>query len=180
MQLGLAIRLAQSIGLHVEGDASVKLAPNGTSLQSARRRVWYCLYILDQLVALQLSRPPAIRREDFNVSLPTSSDGLALSDDAFTMTVGPEKDPGIGDYFVAMIQFSHIIGLVLRSLYSPVGTRMDEETLSTIESLNNTLLQWKLNLPRSLRFDLGHLFEKSETFQRQVCVGLPVHLCVSS
>jgi hypothetical protein len=46
--------------------------------------------------------------------------------------------------------------------------------LSTIETLDHTLLQWKFSLPRSLRFDLGHPFEKSETFRRQVCLGVIV------
>ncbi|KAK5074418.1 hypothetical protein LTR70_010231 [Exophiala xenobiotica] len=153
-----------SIGLHVEGDATGRMSPNEPSVQTVRRRVWYCLYILDQLVALQLSRPPAIRQGDFNVSLPARSDDVPSSDQTGTTT---EKDPWIGDYFVSMIQFSHIIGQVLRNLYSPMGALLNEATLSTIERFDQTLLEWKLNLPRSLRFDLGHTFEKSVTFRRQ-------------
>lgn len=142
----------------------VKMGPNGP----IRRRVWYSLYILDQLVALQLSRPPAIRQGDFNVSLPARSDEVPILDQPGTITAVSEKDPWIGDYFVSMIHFSHVINQVLRSLYSPLGTRLNDETLSTIESLDRTLLEWKLSLPRSLRFDLGHTFEKSETSRRQV------------
>lgn len=145
------------------------MSPNEPSVQTVRRRVWYCLYILDQLVALQLSRPPAIRQGDFNVSLPARSDDVPSSDQTGTTT---EKDPWIGDYFVSMIQFSHIIGQVLRNLYSPMGALLNEATLSTIERFDQTLLEWKLNLPRSLRFDLGHTFEKSVTFRRQVGLDL--------
>jgi hypothetical protein len=36
---------------------------------------------------------------------------------------------------------------------------------STIDS---SLIRWRANLPRHFRFDLGHIFEKSVAFQRQV------------
>lgn len=183
-QLGLAIRLSQSIGLHVELDATARFPTNTPSIQDMRRRVWYSLYVLDQLVALQLSRPPAIRQGDFNTLLPARLEEDARLDEiksTQTNTLGTplNQEPWSGDYFLSMINFSHIIGQVLTSLYSPGAALLDETTLSTIESFDQTLTQWKLSLPRSLRFDLGHAFENSIMFRRQVSVEVLVSTTLS-
>lgn len=163
--LGLAVRVAQSMGLHVEdelfSDRDRDLAP-----QEKRRRVWYSIYVLDRLVSLQLGRPPAICDGNFNVRLPSRQSDTDLVD--LTSQSDGHFEYWAGDYFIALIEFSKIIGKVFNRLYGPSKLDDAASTLSTIDRLNFELLQWRSNLPRNLRFDLSHTFEKSTVYKRQV------------
>jgi Fungal specific transcription factor domain len=165
--LGLAVRLAQSIGLHVEDAARTPEGNSNTFGYELRRQTWYSIYVLDRLLALQLGRPPAIYEGDFSVGLPSRLDETAMSDAVHTSSQAGNEGSLAGNYFIAMIQFSQIIGRVLRGLYSPSRVGSAERTLSTIENLDRELVQWKSSLPRVLRFDLAHTFESSTTFKRQ-------------
>ena len=140
-----------------------------------RRRTWYSIYVLDRLLALQLGRPPAIHEGDFNVRLPSRQDDEYLFRDNAETSKSAANEHLIGDYFIHVIRFSHIVGYVMRKLYNTPRLDPGAEVLSTIESLDQQLLQWKLNLPRRLRFDICHTFEKSETFRRQVSKPCPSH-----
>ncbi|KAH9204049.1 fungal-specific transcription factor domain-containing protein, partial [Leptodontidium sp. 2 PMI_412] len=164
--LGQTVRMAQSIGLHTEQRDSKWPKGLGKPLVERRRRVWYCIYVLDRLVSLQLGRPPAIHEDYCNVSLPSrlgDSDIDWDGDDIPANFTGPSA----GDYHIALISFSDIISQVLRDLYSPSATQNLAEELPKTKELDRQLLQWKSSLPRPLRFDLGHTFEKSFIFKRQ-------------
>ena|ERR1700722_11386933 len=172
--LGLAVRLAQSIGLHVKDAARTPEDNSNMFSYELRRRTWYSIYVLDRLLALQLGRPPAIYEGDFNVGLPSRLDDTAMSDAVHTSSQAGNEGPLAGDYFIAVIQFSQIIGRVLRGLYSPSRVGSAEDTLSAIENLDRELVQWKNSLPRVLRFDLAHTFESSTTFKRQASKQSPM------
>ncbi|KAH6971189.1 fungal-specific transcription factor domain-containing protein [Ilyonectria sp. MPI-CAGE-AT-0026] len=164
--LGQAVRTAQSIGLHVEHKDSEKYTASGSVGVERRRRVWYSIYVLDRLLSLQLGRPPAIHDGDCYVPLPSRlSDGDIDWDDG-EIPVAPEG-PSSGDYFLAVISFSHIVGYVLRDLYSPKTGHGTSADMFNTKDLDRQLIQWKLQLPRPLRFDLGHAFDKSLAFRRQ-------------
>lgn len=151
-----------------------------TSISETRRRLWYSLYVLDRLVSLQLGRPPAIHDEDFMVGYPSKLLDLPLSSSAGGSTLSrsevrsnsdssdTDMEPCIGEYFLAMIQFSGVIGRVFSLLYGPNRTNDAVVALATIEGLDQELLRWRACLPRILRFDLPHTFENSLTFKRQV------------
>lgn len=165
MSLGLAIRLGQSIGLHVNVEEP-SVAEAGTqqdSYSESRARVWYCLYVLDRLLALQLGRPPAISDQDCHVPIPHPVAELEMEGQA---NESGNETRRISDYFASVIKFSSIVGRVLRETYHP--RRQIEASLSSTESCDKQLLEWKNRLPRHLRFDIGHVFEKSVTFKRQV------------
>ncbi|KAL4781663.1 fungal-specific transcription factor domain-containing protein [Aspergillus varians] len=166
--LGFAIRMGQSLGLHVEN------SPNCTSSQESWmrdrahwRRTWYSMYVLDRLLALQLGRPMAIHEADFQVDLPSLTDDAPFS----PITDDDNSNRASGhmmDYFLAVIRFSHILGLVIQELYRPSQVDLSpDQMLHSTAGLDQHLAQWKLNLPRHLRFDLGHTFEKSVSFKRQ-------------
>jgi hypothetical protein len=154
--LGLAIRMGQSIGLHVED------SPTENTIdpiqQEMRRRAWYSLYVLDRLLALQLGRPVAIHETEYHVSLPSEMADID-SDSA---------NPGNGsvlNYFIQVIHFSQIVGSAI-TLY--LQTHSEESLTSHTARLDKSLLDWMTNLPRQLRFDLGHTFEKGGVFKKQV------------
>ena len=198
--LGLAIRIGQGIGLHVDSThkASHKRTTHQPKLveQELRRRAWYSMYVLDRLLALQLGRPMAIQEEDFAVLLPSREEINSYDDhiDALSpqsndlehnviadqsqipeqaLSSLPIHQPSAMDYLLHVIQFSHILGQVSRQLYHPTQIEFSPEAmLPTTRSLNATLLDWKEALPEHLRFDLGHTFEKSKVFKRQVRVSI--------
>ncbi|KAF5611543.1 acu-15-like transcriptional activator [Fusarium sp. NRRL 25303] len=161
--LGQAVRIAQSIGLHVES-----LNPksrNATELER-RRRIWYSIYVLDRLLSLQLGRPPAIHDQDCSVAPPSRRADNEIDWTSDTMEP-PEESPSAGDYFIAVIDFSQIVGCVLRDIYGPVHSRPTPEMILNTQKLDRRLVEWKLGLPRKLRFDLGHSFDQNNTFRRQ-------------
>ncbi|KAG4277351.1 hypothetical protein FPRO04_07648 [Fusarium proliferatum] len=161
--LGQAVRIAQSIGLHVESPSPK--SRSGIELER-RRRTWYSIYVLDRLLSLQLGRPPAIHDQDCSVALPSrrADNEIDWTSDAMDP---PEESPSVGDYFIAVIDFSQIVGCVLRDIYGPVHSRPTPEMILSTQNLDRRLVEWKLGLPRKLRFDLGHSFDQSNTFRRQ-------------
>ncbi|CAK7222189.1 hypothetical protein SCUCBS95973_004756 [Sporothrix curviconia] len=192
--LGLAVRIAQSIGLHVDADgARPRPRPKPRHVQTLafrnaelRRRVWYSIYVLDRLLALQLGRPPAIHDEDCHLRLPSRLGDADIhwlggtdsdNDNNASPPVQPPLDPAtptVGDYFLCMISLSRIIGHVLRDLYSPrahIEPEGDDSSSSTdiltnwllpsTKRLDRQLLEWRRALPRKLRFDFGHAFDNT-------------------
>jgi len=129
------------------------------------RRTWYSLYVLDRLLALQLGRPVAIHEDEYYVDLPSKSEESPYGE---PNKPSPDKTSSSIDYFVSVIKFSKILGQVISDLYRPsqVAIEPDQMLLSTT-TLDEKLIKWKLGLPRHLRFDLGHTFEKSMIFKRQ-------------
>ncbi|KIV81257.1 hypothetical protein PV11_03456 [Exophiala sideris] len=112
-----------------------------------------------------LGRPPAITDDGFNVKLPSQQSDVDLVN-----PIGQHDIHGtdwVGDYFIAMIKFSEIIGRVFESLYGPRRAEDAASILSHINRLDVELLQWRSNLRRNLRFDLSHTFERSIIYKRQ-------------
>ncbi|KAL3466418.1 fungal-specific transcription factor domain-containing protein [Aspergillus heterothallicus] len=169
--LGFAIRMGQSIGLHVDTSPNCPSSKESWLQDRAHwRRTWYSMYVLDRLLALQLGRPMAIREADFQVELPSTTDDSPFCPGPSDIT-GQESDRVCGhmmDYFIAVIRFSHILGLVVQEIYQPSQIDISpDKTIHTTATLDHRLTEWKLHLPRHLRFDLGHTFEKSVSFKRQ-------------
>lgn len=187
--------MSQGIGLHVSTFQGTHATSSEKVENELRRRTWYSIYVLDRLLALQLGRPVGIHTGDFDVEVPsrdemetinTSSDHPSQSrsnqegetdgreevqqvGSIFQSAAGQEERASFMEYFLNVIQFSHILGRVIKELYHPTQVESSPESmLSSTSSLDQSLREWKLNLPRHLRFDLGHTFEKSTIFKRQV------------
>jgi hypothetical protein len=146
--------------------------------QETMRRTWYSLYVLDRLLALQLGRPVAIHEEDYCVDLPSETVETALVFDGEARSSRLGNGPSSIDYFVSVVQFSRILGQAIRDLYRPSQVTVDpDRMLLSTTALDEKLMGWKLSLPRHLRFDLGHTFEKSVIFRRQVRVQILAITC---
>lgn len=167
MTLGQTVRMAQSIGLHVEQEEGEALARQRL-LVERRRRVWSCIYVLDRLVSLQLGRPPAIHEDHCNIPLPSRLGDSDIDWDGNDLPAN-FTGPSTGDYHIALISFSDIISQVLRDLCGAKATQDLAGELLKTKELDRKIIQWKYSLPRTLRFDLGHAFEKGFIFKRQVC-----------
>ena len=162
--------IGQSIGIHVQDkEPATDLAhPEHQKRSELERRLWYSLYVLDRLLALQLGRPPAIHDEDCHVPLPSRVDDEVDTASQSNNSGSSEDAPKVIDYFLSIISFSTIIGNVLREVYNPLQNSATDIDLDAINQIDEQLRRWKCELPRVLRFDLGHTFEKSALFKRQV------------
>jgi len=155
--------VAQSIGFHVEDSVEQPLTGFNIMEQETIRRTWYSLYVLDRLLALQLGRPIAIHEDEYYVNLPSELEGNS------GLFNGEPNQLSSIDYFISVINFSKILGQVISGLYRPSQVAIEpEKMLLSTTTLDEKLMNWKLSLPRHLRFDLGHTFEKSTIFKRQV------------
>lgn len=132
-----------------------------------RRRTWHCTYVLDRLLSLQLGRPCAIRNRDCSVKLPSRLDDMEFDVEADNIPLRGDEAQA-GDYFISVISFSHVVGQVMHELYCPSISMSSDLMLGSIERLDAEILYWRSQLPRKLRFDLGHAFEKSIMYKRQV------------
>ena len=150
--LGVTIRIAHGIGLHVADQEE------GLPQQEVeqRRKVWYCLYILDRLVALQLGGAVMIRDSDFTVELPSETPDMG--------NFSPEIS-----YLRHTAGLSQIIGEVIDRIYRPGQAAIHlDQLLGTISALDSMLLSWRNQLPSHLRFFNAHPFESNVMFKRQV------------
>lgn len=137
------------------------------------------MYVLDRLLALQLGRPIAIHEADFDVKLPYRTEvTFDIDNHRAIFKEGDTEKVSLMDYFLHVIQFSRVLGQVINQLYQPTQADPSPDgMLLSMVSLDRDLLHWKADLPRHLRFDLGHTFEKSVTFKRQV--GNRIHFIIS-
>lgn len=138
------------------------------------------MYVLDRLLALQLGRPTAIHEADFQVELPSANDQSPFfsPSDQPSVPGSALKHDFMIEYFLEVIRFSHVVGLVLRGLYRPSQVDLSpDQMLHSASSLDQRLSEWKMSLPRHLRFDLGHTLEKSISFKRQVLI-LPLFVTI--
>jgi hypothetical protein len=71
--VGMAIRMAQDLGIHKSAD---QWTHGGTSLFTLvelqeRRRIWYACVIMDKYVSTYMGRPISIFDRDFDTELPS-------------------------------------------------------------------------------------------------------------
>ncbi|RBQ65666.1 hypothetical protein FVER14953_03587 [Fusarium verticillioides] len=69
---GIAMRLAQSLGMHRSASRHTTLTPVE---RESRRRTWWVLYFFDRFSASKLGQPITVRDDDIDVEMP-SMDGL--------------------------------------------------------------------------------------------------------
>ena len=167
LTLGLAIRIAQTIGLHIERGHMQNHSSMSEVAMELQRRTWHSLYALDRLLSIQLGRPSAIRNQDCTVRLPSRLDDAEFDTANDTIPQPQDDEPKPGDYFIAVIKLSAILRHVERDVYPPTTIDYADGMLQRTDRLDAELLRWKSQLPRWLRFDRGHTFERSAVLKRQ-------------
>ncbi|KAK0614385.1 fungal-specific transcription factor domain-containing protein [Immersiella caudata] len=152
LYIGMALRMAISLGLHQEVSASDD--PTGVGLDEEsrehRRRVWWSIYSLDRILSVKSGNPVTIHDEDIGVQLPS-------------------RLPGETEYCPAVVlrhytELSRILGEVTKCIYRrsrrprPVG-----ELMKSVQSINSDLSKWDRQLPGQLRFDPDKLSTTRES-----------------
>lgn len=166
---GMAIRMAQDLGLH--RDCSKWLIPDYEI--ELRKRIWYCAYLMDRWVAAQLGQPISINDSEFEVGLPTPyelnySPNISISSLDFAPVLILEADEAskqklpVYSSFIHLVTLSQIMGQVLVGLHSSRAKQQSRNSsLDLVNILDRNLTNWKKSLPRELQVDLGnpnHIF----------------------
>lgn len=110
--VGQAVRIAQDLGLH----RSPKLLALSNVEKETRRKVWWCVYGLDRILALQLGRPLGIEDVDVDLDLPLPYDDVDLPsyyNDTLVLPEGPTLMSG----FIALTSLYRITGEFIRVSY---------------------------------------------------------------
>ena len=155
--VGLAIRMAQGLGLHLE-------ASNFSSdiiEQEIRKRVWWSCFIIDRVLSMKVGRPPTIHDSPgIKVDMP-----LAVDDEYLGITEGerPVQPPGIPsklDYINQVIPQCRLLERICETLYSEGQVDDTKQRLTNLPKLltlsiqlDADLVAWQQTLPAHLRAD---------------------------
>ncbi|KAF1832463.1 fungal-specific transcription factor domain-containing protein [Decorospora gaudefroyi] len=170
IMIGLSIRLALALGLHLRNE--------DPSLDDTKReslvRTWWCLHSIECLVSAVTGRPPVIGYEDCTVSLPQSANRAPTRDGSVSRPTsrlrmsyspsiinassnGSEPNRRSADethYLNTHISLTLISQKVLLSLYSPRTASQSWEYVQVkITELLNELEEWSKEslVPEDLR-----------------------------
>ncbi|CAO3586366.1 unnamed protein product [Absidia cylindrospora] len=165
---GMAIRMAQDLGLH--RSSSGWHMPE--SEMELRRRIWYVTYLMDRWVAAELGRIVTISDQEFDVELPSlyeveSCHPKDFSERPFVpeLILQADADLRLKTPIYAQFHYSvclgQIFGQVLSGLHSPRSMRAGRRNKSLVHLLDQRLKNWKLGLPSEMLYDVGDLKHQS-------------------
>ncbi|KAG1382187.1 hypothetical protein G6F61_002491 [Rhizopus arrhizus] len=143
---GMAIRLAQDLGLHLDC-SSWNIPPQEIEL---RRRLWYSCYIVDRWVSAQLGRPISIIDDEFDVKLPSPYELDSSTPRTKAQIIPPllleayaavDQNTSLYDGFRRFIGITELLGQVLVALYSTKNRH--KRSKEAINDLECSLDVWK-------------------------------------
>lgn len=179
---GMAIRMAQDLGLH--RDCSKWLIPDYEI--ELRKRIWYGAYLMDRWVAAELGRPISIIDSEFDAELPspyelnyTSSVQSEKTDFTPVLILETEdavqQNKPVYSSFVYLVALSQIAGQVLVGLHSTRAKQNRHNSLDLVNILDRNLSNWKASLPPELQIDLSN---PSHYFNTPAGVVNMAHGCI--
>ncbi|KAF2162685.1 hypothetical protein M409DRAFT_58097 [Zasmidium cellare ATCC 36951] len=139
---GLAIRMAQQIGLHREPSAS-------DSNAALKRRIWWTLYARDRIISWCQGRPCIIDDDYCDVRSPLTSDF-------------PPSKSHEAEIFVHWLRLTFVVGHVNKTLFR---ARLAGGSIST-PPLAAHLVQWIRSLPIQLSLPLAN--DQAIPYERDV------------
>lgn len=168
--LGVAISLARTIGLNCNTSNS----PLSPHKQKLWKRIWWCCYMRDRLVAVGMRRPIRIRDDDFDVPMLEVSDfeTRSLSPELNRMIGGcsvmrdQSKRELLAQMCIAVVKCCQCMTRVLAAQYSMLGHRLGatqettmrlvpKKTAADAEVVNKCdreLEEWYEDLSMELRY----------------------------
>jgi hypothetical protein len=154
--VGIACRLAQGMGLHVERPTVLAtLTPEQIDM---RRRVWHGCVMLDAIVSMTLGRPLMLRKSRIPVPKPQL---LGLK----TVSQAEIEHPPHNDFFLISINLYGILRDVLSELYGDI----DEKAVcyDAIASYDAAVAGLENDLPTHL-LPQTHLLSQADTPESEV------------
>jgi len=177
--LGIVVRIAQALGCRPRSPYISLFAPIDVGLdhrnvshwglssfhQEFRRRIWANIYVLDAYQSVVYGRPPIIQDTECDVDPPsTSIDDAELTADTQVPT-NPDTDgrPKQMDFHLAYYKLCKLSNRMMKRLYLNVESKFD--TWETIRGITESLQEFRVSLPKHLRFD--NLESQDDVIQRQ-------------
>lgn len=137
--IGLALRMAISLGLHQEvDDPSMDLVE-----REHRRRVWWSVYSMDRIISVKSGNPISIQDDDIDVPLPSPIPG-----------VDPDLSPP--RVLAHYTQLSRILGRIGGEIYRK-KLKSGSSLLASVQSIMHDLANWLKGVPAELRIDFSAL-----------------------
>ncbi|KAI9006295.1 fungal-specific transcription factor domain-containing protein [Phycomyces nitens] len=160
---GMAIRMAQDLGLH-RNSGKWQIPEHEIEL---RRRIWFATYVMDRWVGAEIGRPVSILDHEFDVELPSPYEINTthrthvshINSMEYKPTLISEAEKAIKERkmvyepFLHAVTLSQILGQILVGLYSPKAKHAGRRNASLVSFLDSNLKSWKLNLPPSIKID---------------------------
>ena len=124
--IGIAISLAQSLGLHRCPQLAHLGVRRSEALQRLSRRVWWTCLIRDRWVSLAKGRPMRIHHEDCDVPMPVAEDILqelnSVSVSARDKFV-PRESALLAQMWIRFVRISSSMGQIMRLNYRVSGPK---------------------------------------------------------
>lgn len=191
MIAGMAIRMAQDLGLHLSPDRNVNAdtafhdqarpSPDGNYMltdeqsvihqQEARLVMFWSVFIIDVCVSLVTGRPPTIRRSEIEVAPPTVHD-MKLTQLDFDESVST-KNMVFPETVEFMLHFANSVQ-VLNEKTTSSDFRTHSQRDQYLEQLKQDMSQRYSSLPSQLRFSAENLRLSSDG--NQAGIFLMTHL----
>ncbi|KAJ7595760.1 fungal-specific transcription factor domain-containing protein [Mycena floridula] len=145
--LGIAIRLAQDVGLHRKMSGETEPTPDSESW----KRVFWCVVSLDSMTSAYFGRPPALNSDDFDQEYPLECDDEHwVNDDPRKTFRQPSDKPSMISFFISYIKLAGVLEMSQRILYA-VKTPITRK--HAVAQLDEALDMWMNSVPEHLRWD---------------------------
>ncbi|KAJ7578556.1 fungal-specific transcription factor domain-containing protein [Mycena floridula] len=181
--LGIALRLAQDVGLH----RKMNVKPEVTADNESWKRVFWCLAAMDPLASSAFGRPLGLNSDDFDQEYPLECDDEYWVHSNPKMAFKqPEGRPSTISHFVSYLKLVRILETAHRTLYAANSSIPGKQAVS---QLDEALAQWMDSIPQHLRWDPNRkdllFFKQSGSlyttyYYIKMLVHEPVHLGSSS
>ncbi|ANB14628.1 Asg1p [Sugiyamaella lignohabitans] len=169
--VGLAIRVAQELGLHQEHHIASR--PSVIE-QELCRRLWYGCTLMDRIVSMTFGRPLMVT-QDFKVNPPAFLDDSYITDSG-TITPPKSSPPSILGFYQQTILLYDILADILQNVYDTHDSTAvddDEQRLLVLTNILKTdcrLNKFKKNIPPHLQVEKILQHPPSNPFARQTNV----------
>ncbi|KAL3452764.1 fungal-specific transcription factor domain-containing protein [Aspergillus insuetus] len=177
---GLAIRNAQSMGLHLPQTIAGLQNPQE---QQLARKIWHGCVLMDRVISMTFGRPAMISKASCgSVPLPATVDEEYIASASGAEATQPADRPSMMAFYAKSLELYEILNDVLLSLYKPIPEESPEDIYDfyfnrepsegelTIFELDRALTKWTRSLPTHLRGDPSPV-DGNIIFKRQ-CVVL--------
>ncbi|KIH93855.1 hypothetical protein SPBR_05597 [Sporothrix brasiliensis 5110] len=167
LYIGVALRMAISLGLHQEVPSSASSPALSPADREHRRRVWWSIYSLDRILSLKSGHPIAILDEDIGVDMPKPLPGEPADSPVVILRCYTELSRILGDITTLIYRRTSPPPTAASTTTKPaaavlppsarrhVHTHMlsGSSLLATVHGILRSLDQWEAALPRALRLD---------------------------
>ncbi|KAH8113420.1 fungal-specific transcription factor domain-containing protein [Phellopilus nigrolimitatus] len=162
--VGQAVRMSQDLGLH-RYSRHISIKPIE---KQVRRKVFWCVYSLDRMLAMALGRPIGIEDTDCDADYPVEFDDDELPE-FFSGAPMQRSQPSLMVGFIALVDLYKIAGRVCRQIYGidrfrdHLEPEKVQELVEQATQLDGELVEWCNQLPST--------FKSSPTNEAQVTMG---------